>query len=185
MVIWFGEEDSRRRMIKINWLKTHFVQTQILPIHSLTADSLKDNRSVLAKLIGTKEKLIISGHGNDQSFMGLTAKNLFDDLRAKGLNHDRFNEIYLLACNIGQAEQDNSIHSNFLRDFGRLTQMNEATKNIKVYGPRGLILWTFSEEIQLGEKFEKVTDVKIIKSVANLPNQESYSFSAGLMLYNM
>jgi len=185
MIIWFGEENSIRRMIKVNWLKTHFVQTQVVPIHSLTADSLKDNRSFLAKLTNTQEKLIISGHGNDQSFMGWTAKKLFDTLRTKGLNHNRFNEIYLLACNIGQTEQDNSINSNFLKEFGLSVRTNEATSKIKVYGPRGYIAWFFDEEIKLGERFEKITDVKIIKSITNLPNQEEYSFSTGLMLYNM
>ncbi len=185
MIIWFGEEDSRRRMIKVNWLKVHFSESEVKPLHSLTTESLKDNRSYLTKLIGTQEKLVISGHGNDHSFMGMTAETLFDTLIGKGLNDDRFSSIHLLACNIGHAEQDNSVTDNFLRQFGRSCKVNDSTSNIKVYGPRGRISWKFKTEQKLGMSYETIESVKIKLRNHDGSVRESYEFSSGMLLYSL
>lgn len=184
MIIWFGEENDMRRGIKINLLKIHFTQTDVKPLHTLTLESLKDNRSYFTKLIVIQKKLIISGHGNDNIFMGQTAKKLFDTLCSKGLNSERFSSIYLLTCNAGHTEQDDSATSNFLREFGRYIKPNDVTSGIKVYGPRDRITWRLKTETKLGNDYEAIKEMKIVLRNPDNTVRESHDSSSGLLLYS-
>jgi len=119
MILWFGVENDNKRHIKIDWYKGK------LNDHNTEKSLEKLQPGDLAYKPTTrwfgrkpKEKLIISGHGNHQALMGLTAETLFDKLVSKGLNSDRFDSIYLLGCDIGLAKQDNSVQQNFLKTFG-------------------------------------------------------------------
>lgn len=176
MFLYFGEENALRRQVKINWLKTHFNDQSVAqPVHGLAQGALNDNRSFVDKLLNKKEKLIISGHGNDASFQGRSATDLYNTLILKGLNHQRFDSVYLLGCNIGDA----TVHQNFLRDFGTAVRTGNAAANqLKVYGPRGLIGWTFSEHSVDGvTRFERVETCEIITPTAR------YTFATGLLLW--
>jgi hypothetical protein len=185
VIIWFGEENDAKRHIKIEWLKRKYGQTGVaVTLASLAGDSLADNRSGFSRLFstgGVNEKLIISGHGNVQSFMGYTAFTLFDALVKKGLSKNRFEAIYLLGCNIGLANQENLVKDNFLKDFGTHVRTGgDTVSSIKVYGPRGKIGWLMNETSHGSHSTWEITDVKIIVS-----DEEQYSFDAGMMRFDM
>lgn len=184
MIVWFGEENDMRRGIKINLLKIHLTQTDVKPLHTLTSESLKDNRSYFTKLIGTQKKLIISGHGNDNFFMKQTAKELFDTLCSKGLNSERFSSIYLLACHAGHTEQDDSVASNFLREFGRYIKLNDVTSGIKVYGSRDRITWRLKTETKPGNDYEAIKEMRIVLRSPDNTARESNDSLNRLLLYS-
>ena len=191
MVIYFGEENDAIRQVKISWLKTKFADSGMQqPLANLPADSLADKRTTVQKMLGggTKEKVIISGHGDPGAFSGLTAKSLFDKLVSKGLNSVRFESIYLLGCNIGLASQDNSIQQTFLKEFGRLVKTGGSNlSGIKVYGPRGFITWYIDDEDHGSHKTHKVRDVKIEvdDQLVGGTTIETYTFDTGLLRYEI
>ncbi len=185
MILYFGEENATSRFVKMNWLKAKFAENTMSPIHSLAGGALNDNRSFFQKLTGTKEKIIISGHGNADEFMDRTATELYNYLVSKGLNDERFDKLYLLGCDLGAAAQDNSITQNVLRDFGRAVKTGGAAPNLKVYGPRGRVSWTISSKTESLLTTYTVDDVRIkVKRAVDNVVLEDYSFDAGLLLYS-
>jgi hypothetical protein len=184
MILWFGEENDVLRHAKIAWLRTHFNEPGIeIPMHSLRVGDLAENRTWYEKTFGSKEKLIISGHANNQVFMDRTARELYTFLRDRGLNTDRWDTIYLLGCDIGN--QEPSTQQSFLRDFGQLVKIGIGAA-LKVKGPCGTIVWTYETTDRGIYKVHRMTDVRIIKYAPDgVTELENHSFDAGLRLYSM
>lgn len=93
---------------------------------------------------GTGRKLFILGHGNQNSYMGQNAQTMFSYLKDRGLSSQHFSEIWLMPCKVGLQQQDNSVTQNFARDLKTALVDDTATKNIKLYAPRGIVRSTYT-----------------------------------------
>jgi len=169
-------------MAKVEWLKFKFHEHFAIPISWLNRISLSDNRSVFGMLANKKEKLIINGHGNPDQFMELSPFDLYDRLMAAGLNHDRFDAIYLLGCSVGGQFYSRSNVSNYMKLFAGAVKRGPA-KKLKVYAPRAKIIYFFDEEYRHGHMVETVLDARIQVTDDDDNVLEDYSFETGMMQY--
>lgn len=172
MIIFYGDDDGTvSRAAKLKALQRHFGEKEggrainMLPADGLSAKS------------GTKgEKLIVNAHGNTNSFRGKDAQELFQILLGKGLTKQRFGSIYLIACNVGEQAQDNSIVQNFARDFAHRIRIDDRTSGIKVYAPRGVVTYTTVTRTTEGQQYKEVTGI-----VVRTPEKD-YQLDEGLLL---
>jgi len=175
MIIYYGEEDGLMRAAKVEALKEHFGESGIAKeIRALGSDSLSGSNEK------DKEKLIINAHGNRDAFNGKAAAELFNELVSKGLTNKRFGAIYLMACNVGEQAQDNSILQNFAKDFNRQVRTHPNTKEIKVYAPRGILSYVIDTE-QAGN----LTKWKVRRVFIAGNDGMEYSLKEGLLLVMM
>ena len=171
MIIFYGEEDGAIRGAKLDALKAYFKQEgNAVAMNMLKNDSLSGSKS-------EKEYLIVNAHGNIASFSGRDAEQLYNELRNKGLTNKRFSRIYLMACNVGEQAQDNSIIDNFAKEFNQQVLMNNETAGIGVYAPRGTLTYSISNTLMNGENVVKVTRVYIVDNM----DHAEYTLDTGLL----
>jgi hypothetical protein len=135
----------------------------------LKSDSLSGTKS-------EKEWLIVNAHGNTDAFSGRNADQLYNELRSKGLTNKRFDRIYLMACNVGEQAQDNSIISNFANSFNQKVLQDSETAGIGVYAPRGTLTYTVSRTQSGVNTIVKVTRVYVVDDRTN----DEYSLETGI-----
>jgi hypothetical protein len=177
MIIYYGEEDGLIRAVKLEALKKHFGEKGIAKeMRSLNGDSLAGGNEK------EKETLIINAHGNTDSFSGRDADALFDELLSKGLTNKRFESIYLIACNVGEQAQDNSILHNFAKAFNGKVLTHPNTKGIKVYAPRGIVTYDIYPE-KIENTLATAWKVRRIYIAGN--DGKEYSLQEGLSLVKM
>ncbi|HKQ92233.1 MAG TPA: hypothetical protein VJZ77_16355 [Blastocatellia bacterium] len=177
MIIYYGEEDSVTRNVKIEALKKHFGENGIAKeMRSLKSDSLAGGNEK------EKETLVINAHGNTDAFSGKDAETLFNELLSKGLTNKRFESIYLMACNVGEQAQDNSILHNFAKAFDGKVRFHANTKGIKVYAPRGILRYDIYTE-KAENPLLTLWRVRRVYIVGD--KGEEYSLKEGLLLVSM
>lgn len=181
MIIYLGEDDPDRA-VKTAWLKLKYHDNRAIPIQSLRRDSLADNRNILEKLVDKKEKLIICGHGNEEEFMARNPGDLYNHLINAGLNHDRFDSIYLLGCNAGFQFRDRWRLTSYLTQFALKIRQGPAW-NVKMYAPRGDIVWTLDEYTDGVNAEWRVGDVRIqvVDDEGNV--LQDYPYDHGMLLF--
>jgi hypothetical protein len=179
MIVFYGleEEDAAERAAKLKALAGYFNESDgprpitMLKDGELAADKRKSS---------SKEKLIVSAHGNvwNIGYAGNGPQALYKLLTDKGLTNERFEAIYLMACNVGLQRQDNSVLENFATEFKRLVTINPPTAGIKVYAPRGFLSYAIVEKQVSGQTVIVVTEI----SVQTEPAERSYPLKEGLLL---
>jgi hypothetical protein len=181
VIIYFGENDPERTA-KTNWLKIKYGDSKAISIHSLKRNSLSDNRSFTDRFLDKKETLVISGHGNDERFMDRSPLELYTSLMGAGLNHDRFGSIYLLGCDVGLQFNDRYIATNFMKQFALKIRQGPARK-LKVYAPRGEIVWMMDDVIWEHLTFPRVAEARIQICDEDDNVLEDYSFETGMLIF--
>jgi hypothetical protein len=177
MLIFYGanksQDEAVLRAAKLKVLKAHFNESE----HAKAVNMLADDE-LGAKSGVSNQTLIINAHGNQDSFQGFSADDLFAILRGKGFCRERWQNIYLIACKVGLQEQDNSVLSNFARDFNRLVQTTPETSGMKVYAPRGTVRYTgrHVKEVGNGQQTIEFTGVCVHT------DERDYPLSEGLLL---
>lgn len=169
MIIYYGEEDGAMRSAKLEALKSFFKQEgNAVAMNMLKGDSLSGSKS-------EKEWLIINAHGNRDTFSGRNAEQLYTELRGKGLTNKRFDRIYLMACNVGEQAQDNSIINTFAKDFYQPIYQNDETAGIAVYAPRGVLTYVIDRTPNSGVTVVKVTRVYVADGNVEYPLETGLS----------
>ena len=109
-----------------------------------------------------------------QVFGGYDPAAFLTQLQGKGFQDGSFKAIYLLACKVGEASQDNSIVTNFARDLK--LALTGAGIDVKLYAPRGTLDYDIVEETRLGQTVPVVTRIFI-----DTPERQ-YPLSEGMLL---
>jgi hypothetical protein len=175
MIVFFGDSENDVRAAKLEALKGHFKENDApVAVRMLKEGALSGSKS-------SKEKLIVSYHGSRETLAGKSAEELFGIFLSKGLTNKRFEAVYLMACNVGEQAQDNSIIDNFAKDFRRCVTQNDGTAGIVVYAPRGVLVYEIGDE-RIGETSEFKKKVRRIYVICeNNGQREEYTLETGLM----
>jgi len=181
VIIYLGEADPDR-IVKTDWLKRRFHDYNAVPIHALRKNALSDNRNFVQKLAGTKETLVITGHGNEDEFMGRDPEQLYQYLMDAGFNHDRFGTIYLLGCNAGAQFNFRGMVTSYMQRFAIAVRRGPAW-NVKIYAPRGIIHWDFQEWTDEQGIFWEVDDARIRVYDDDDNVIEEYTFEHGMLRF--
>lgn len=181
MIIYFGENDPERTA-KTNWLKIKYGDSNAISIHSLKKNSLSDNRGFTDRLLEKKERLVISGHGNDERFMDRSPHELYTYLMDAGLNHDRFGSIYLLGCDVGLQVNGRYIVTNFMKQFAVKIRQGPA-RELKVYAPRGEIIYMMEVDYFKHHELVRVVEARIQVCDDDDNVLEDYSFENGMLIF--
>jgi hypothetical protein len=130
MLIFAGlEEDIAVRSAKLKALKEHYRESEPRAWDMLGADDLAPSN------VNRGQNLVINSHGNAKRFGGMEPSQFLAALQAKGFKKDSFQAVYLMACQVGKQDRNNSIHDNFAREFMRLVRHLESAT--KIYAPMG------------------------------------------------
>lgn len=113
------------------------------------------------------DTLVINSHGNEHVFAGYDPAQFLQQLIGKGLEEGSFSAIYLMACKVGHASQDNSVITNFARDLKRALVGQGIFA--KVYAPRGLLTYTYEDRHASGQTYYEITDMYIQSPERNYP----------------
>jgi hypothetical protein len=114
--------------------------------------------------------LVVNSHGSLTTFARMDAQQFFDALTAKGFQEGSFQAVYLMACEVGQQSQKNSILENFARDLFSLFQQNSIPS--KLYAPRGTLAYDLHSETKLGQTYWVVDKMYIKTPERNYPLNE-------------
>ena len=116
------------------------------------------------------DTLVINSHGNGSVFAGYKAQAFYDQLASVGFANGSFQKIYLMACDVGEQAQDNSILNNFAKDLKRILNMHGV--DVKLYAPRGTLTYMLKEEQASGQTWYQVTEMFIASPERNYPLSE-------------
>jgi hypothetical protein len=166
MLVYAGMEgdNAAERSAKLKALKEHYNESDPTALEMLAATALgKSNTSR-----GTK--LVINSHGNVDTFADLSAKAFYDKLVGKGFQNGAFQSLYLIACDVGQQDQKNTIVSNFARDLNLLLKQNQV--DIALYAPRGVVTYAAKTVTQSGQSFYQVTGIAVHTPERDYPLDE-------------
>ena len=156
------------RAAKLKALQAFYGTTEAKAFAMLAADAMSP---------ANKDRgpdLVINSHGNAQVFGGYDPAAFLTQLQGKGFQNGSFKAIYLLACKVGEASQDNSIVTNFARDLK--LALTGAGIDVKLYAPRGTLDYDIVEETRLGQTVPVVTRIFI-----DTPERQ-YPLSEGMLL---
>jgi hypothetical protein len=114
--------------------------------------------------------------------MDRSPAELYTHLMGAGLNHDRFGSIYLLGCDVGLQFNDRYIATNFMKQFALKIRQGPA-RNLKVYAPRGEIVWMMDDVPWEHLTFPRVAEARIQICDENDNVLEDYSFETGMLIF--
>ncbi|WP_225851491.1 MULTISPECIES: hypothetical protein [Xanthomonas] len=166
MLIYVGLDGDQadQRGAKLKALQSHFGENQSHALTLLDAASLSPSNKTRGK------RLVINSHGNVNVFAGLAPEAFLQQLLAKGLGKESFEEIVLMACQVGAQSQTNSIANNFAKDLKRLLVGHGILA--KLYAPRGTLTYLVHTEQKLGQTFYVVDSMHIACPERNYPLAE-------------
>lgn len=157
-------DNQAARSAKLKALADYYHQPDFTAFKMLGADVMAPTKT------GGKQKLIINSHGNANVFAGYSPESFLTQLMSKGFAEGSFPEIYLMACKVGEASQDNSIITNFARDLKRLLVGHGITA--KLYAPRGILTYSLERKQASGQTYYTVTEMFIKAPERNYPLDE-------------
>ncbi|MBO9828494.1 hypothetical protein J7373_09570 [Xanthomonas sp. A2111] len=162
MLIYVGLDGDQadQRGAKLKALQSHFGETQSYALTLLDAASLSPSNKTRGK------RLVINSHGNVNVFAGLAPEAFLQ----QGLGKESFEEIVLMACQVGAQSQTNSIANNFAKDLKRLLVGHGILA--KLYAPRGTLTYLVRTEQKLGQTFYVVDSMHIACPERNYPLAE-------------
>ncbi len=170
MLIYYGltGDSQSERGAKLKALQAYFKTTDPHALNMLAGDALSASNSDRGK------DLIVNSHGNKDTFAGFNAQGFYQTLVSKGFGSGSFNSIYLMACQVGEQAQDNSIYGNFARDLHRVFIQNGI--EAKIYAPRGTLTYDVVEKQASGQRYWEVVRM-YIKSP-----EKDYTLKEGILL---
>jgi len=159
------EGDSQaERSAKLKALKEYFGTSDP------KAFAMLDKAAMSPTTTDRGDTLVINSHGNGSVFAGYDAQQFFDELVSKGFANGSFEKVYLMACNVGEQAQDNSILNNFAKALKPILNMNGI--DVKLYAPRGTLTYRVKTEQASGQTYYKVTGMFIRSPERNYPLSE-------------
>ncbi|OAX57033.1 hypothetical protein [Xanthomonas graminis] len=166
MLIYVGLDGDQadQRGAKLKALQAHFGETESHALNMLSATALAPGNKARGK------RLVVNSHGNVNVFAGLTPAAFLQQLLSKGLAKESFEEIALMACQVGAQSQTNSIAGNFAKELKRLLVQQGIVA--KLYAPRGTLTYVVHQEQTLGQRFYVVDSMHIACPERNYPLQE-------------
>ena len=157
------------RAAKLKALQAYFKTSDPHPFTMLASDAMSPDNS------DRGSTLVINSHGNAAVFGGYKPAAFLAELRGKGFASGSFEKIYLMACKVGHASQDNSIITNFATDLKReLTGADIGDE--KLYAPRGTLAYDMVNQTKDGQTYPVVTRIFI-----DTPERQ-YPLSEGMLL---
>ena len=170
MLVYCGMEGDKadERGAKLKALQGYFKESDPHALNMLGAADLSKSNTAR----GTR--LVLNSHGNVTTFADLAPDAFLHALQAKGFAAGSFDEVWLMACQVGNQNQTNTISNNFARDFKHLLATNGIGS--KVYAPRGTLTYQFHVESKSGQNFYVVDAMTIACPERN------YSLSEGVLL---
>ena len=157
-------DNQALRSAKLKALQDYYHTTPGKAFAMLARDAMSPTTS------GRGDKLVINSHGNSKVFGGYDPRAFLEELYSKGFDEGSFPEVYLMACKVGLASQDNSIITNFARDLKRLFIGDGITA--KLYAPRGTLTYEYREEHASGQTYYVITKMYIETPERNYPLEE-------------
>lgn len=161
-------DDQAVRSAKLKALQDHFHTSEGKAFAMLPANALAPGNRDRGDI------LVVNSHGDASEFAGYDAPTFLDMLRDKGLMTGSFKAIYLMACDVGEQAQDNSILDNFAKSLKRL--LNAQGIEVKLYAPRGVLCYEVATETSHGQTYYRVT-----KTYIHAPERD-YPLDQGLLL---
>lgn len=161
-------DNQAYRAAKLKALQAWYKTTDAKAFAMLPADAMSPATS------DRGADLVINSHGNAKVFAGYGPAAFLAQLQGKGFQTGSFGAIYLLACKVGVASQDNSIITNFARDLK--IALIGAGIDVKLYAPRGILDYDIVNETKLGQTYPVVTRIFI-----DTPERQ-YPLSEGMLL---
>jgi len=170
MIIFFGQAENDDMGAWLKFVQNFFKEGGVpKPFHRLTKNCFLD-------LPPGKEKLIVCGHGEQRSLADMGPVEFATKLCFFGLTNTRFESIHLLNCGVALQTQQNGVVENFARAFkSRLAQIPE-TQGIKIYAPRGQVVWEPQWKTMNGQRFMVATGVGV------QTQEREYPFPEGMLL---
>lgn len=166
MLVFAGMEGDSApiRAAKLKALQQYYRESDPRPLNMLgPSDMAKSNTN-------RGDKLVVNSHGNRGVFAGMDADQFVQELQTKGFVNGSFKAIYLMACNVGEQDQQGTIFNNFARDVYRIF-VNQGIQ-IKVYAPRGLLTYKLDKKTKSGETYYEVTSMFIRTPERDYPLDE-------------
>lgn len=154
-------DNQALRSAKLKALQDYYQTTAPTAFNMLSAGAMSPDTS------GRGDTLVINSHGNAQVFAGYDPDQFYAELVSKGFAEGSFSAVYLMACKVGHASQDNSIITNFARDLKRVLVNNGISA--KLYAPRGTLSYTYEERQASGQTYYVITDTFIKTPERNYP----------------
>lgn len=157
-------DEAPKRAAKLKALQAYYKTTPAKAFNMLSADAMSTKTSSR----GTN--LVINSHGNAKVFAGFNPQDFLDQLISKGFENKSFMSVYLMACKVGEASQDNSIITNFARDLKRKLIGNGI--DTKLYAPRGTLSYKMGHRTESGQTYWVVDEIYIKTPERNYPLNE-------------
>ena len=157
-------DNQALRSAKLKALQDYYGTSPAKAFNMLAANAMAPNTS------DRGDVLVVNSHGNAKVFAGYDPQAFLDHLETKGFAEASFSAVYLMACKVGEASQDNSIITNFARDLKRLMIGRGITA--KLYAPRGTLSYHYEERQASGQTYYEITDTFIKTPERNYPLSE-------------
>jgi len=159
---------AAERGAKLKALQAYFKESDPRAFNMLGATELSTSNKSRGK------RLIVNSHGNVASFAGQNPDAFFALLQGKGFGEGSFDEVWLMACQVGAQNQTNTIADNFARDLKRVFVNNGITA--KLYAPRGTLTYQVHTQTESGQTYY-VVDAMVIACP-----ERNYPLSEGMLL---
>lgn len=157
-------DNAAKRAAKLKALQDYFHTSAGKPFAMLPENALAPSNRDRGDI------LVVNSHGNGSEFADYDASGFLEELLGKGLAPGSFKAIYLMACNVGEQAQDNSILNNFAKELKGLLKIEGI--DVKLYAPRGtLSYWLVTETVD-NQEYYRVTDMYIETPERNYPLEE-------------
>lgn len=160
-LVW---DNQAIRSAKLKALQDYYKTTPAKAFNMLSGDAMATTTAKRGAA------LIINSHGNAKVFAGYDPDAFLAQLQSKGFAEGSFQSVYLMACKVGEASQDNSIITNFARDLKRKFVGHGITA--KLYAPRGTLAYAYKEKHASGQTYYEITDTYIKTPERNYPLSE-------------
>lgn len=163
MLVYLGLDGDHadERGAKLKALQAYFKESDPRAFNMLKATDLSASNKSRGK------RLIVNSHGNIATFAGLTPDAFFAQFQGKGFSADSFDEVWLMACQIGAQNQTNTIANNFARDLKRVFVNHGVTA--KLYAPRGALTYQVHTQTEHGQTYYVVDAMVIACPERNYP----------------
>lgn len=166
MLVFLGLDwdSAPMRAAKLKALQDYFSTSAAKALTMLSGTALSKANSERGKV------LVINSHGNEQVFGGYDAEAFMQQLQARGFEDGAFDAVYLMACNSGKQDQDNTTINTFATQLKR--KFANAGVKTKLYATRGTLTYRYKTEQVDHQTFYVITEMYVHSPERNYPLSE-------------